>query len=83
MAGEAPTSAERTTRRERWLGWFDGSLFTLAVGSLAVVVGGGLVQVSFGAFEPEAFPAVPEENQLFDRQRVRDIIAGDLRMRVR
>jgi len=32
----------------------------------------------FGAFEPEAFPAVPEENQLFDRQRVRDIIAGDL-----
>jgi len=32
----------------------------------------------FGAFDPEAFPAVPEENQLFDRQRVRDIIAGDL-----
>ena len=32
----------------------------------------------FGAFDPEAFPEVPEENQLFDRQRVRDIIAGDL-----
>ena len=77
MAGEAPTGAERTTRRERWLGWFDGSLFTLIIGSLAVV-GGGLVQVSFGAFKPEASPAVPEENQLFDRQRVRDIIAGDL-----
>jgi len=32
----------------------------------------------FGAFDPETFPEVPEENQLFDRQRVRDIIAGDL-----
>jgi len=32
----------------------------------------------FGAFDPEAFPEVPEKNQLFDRQRVRDIIAGDL-----
>ena len=32
----------------------------------------------FGAFDPEAFPEVPEENQLFDRQRVRDIITGDL-----
>jgi len=32
----------------------------------------------FGEFDPEAFPEVPEENQLFDRQRVRDIVAGDL-----
>jgi len=32
----------------------------------------------FGAFDPDAFPEVPAENQLFDRQRVRDIIAGDL-----
>ncbi|WP_267643603.1 ABC transporter substrate-binding protein [Haloarchaeobius amylolyticus] len=32
----------------------------------------------FGAFDPERFPEVPTENQLFDRQRVRDIIAGDL-----
>jgi len=32
----------------------------------------------FGAFDPEAFPEVPEENQLFDRGRVRDIIAGEL-----
>ena len=78
MAGETPASAERTTRRERWLGWFEGSLFTLCLGNLAVGGGGGLVQVNFGAFEPEAFSAVPEANQLFDRQRVRDIIAGDL-----
>jgi iron complex transport system substrate-binding protein len=32
----------------------------------------------FGAFDPERFPEVPEENQLFDRQQVRDIISGDL-----
>jgi len=32
----------------------------------------------FGEFDPERFPEVPEENQLFDRQRVRDIVAGDL-----
>jgi iron complex transport system substrate-binding protein len=31
----------------------------------------------FGAFDPEAFPAVPEENQLFDRQRVVDVITGE------
>ncbi|WP_435064003.1 ABC transporter substrate-binding protein [Halobaculum sp. EA56] len=31
----------------------------------------------FGEFDPEAFPEVPEENRLFDRQRVRDIVAGD------
>ena len=32
----------------------------------------------FGAFDPESFPEVPEENQLFDRQRVADIINGDI-----
>ncbi|TKX84359.1 ABC transporter substrate-binding protein [Halorubrum sp. SS5] len=32
----------------------------------------------FGQFDPEAFPEVPEENRLFDRDRVNDIIAGDL-----
>lgn len=32
----------------------------------------------FGAFEPEQFPAVPEEKQLFDRQRIIDIVNGDI-----
>jgi len=32
----------------------------------------------FGEFDAEAFPEVPEENRLFDRQRVRDIINGDI-----
>ncbi|WP_424018351.1 ABC transporter substrate-binding protein [Halorientalis pallida] len=30
----------------------------------------------FGEFDPERFPEVPAENQLFDRQRVRDIVDG-------
>jgi iron complex transport system substrate-binding protein len=32
----------------------------------------------FGAFDPEQFPTVPDERQLFDRQQVADIINGDL-----
>ena len=32
----------------------------------------------FGEFDPEAYPAVPEAYQLFDRQRVADIVNGDL-----
>ena len=32
----------------------------------------------FGAFDPESFPEVPGENQLFDRQRVANIINGDI-----
>jgi iron complex transport system substrate-binding protein len=32
----------------------------------------------FGAFAPEEFPNVPEDRQLFDRQRVIDIINGDI-----
>ncbi|WP_137290546.1 ABC transporter substrate-binding protein [Natronorubrum halophilum] len=32
----------------------------------------------FGEFDPERYPNVPEEEQLFDRQRVADIINGDL-----
>jgi iron complex transport system permease protein len=50
MAGETPDATEGSSRRERWVEWFDGSMFSLVVGSLAVVVAGGLVQVSFGAF---------------------------------
>lgn len=32
----------------------------------------------FGEFDPERYPNVPEDEQLFDRQRVRDIINGDI-----
>jgi iron complex transport system substrate-binding protein len=32
----------------------------------------------FGAFDPERFPSAPGSEQLFDRQRVADIIDGDI-----
>lgn len=32
----------------------------------------------FGAFDPESFPNVPEENRLFDRNRVTDIVEGEI-----
>jgi iron complex transport system permease protein len=50
MAGEPVTEATPESWRERWFPWFDGSLVTLCLGSLAVVFVGGLVQVSFGTF---------------------------------
>ncbi len=50
MATGTSADADATDWREQWFGWFDSSLFTLCLGSLAIVVGGGLVQVSFGAF---------------------------------
>ena len=64
MASEAGTESTSNStarsRRKRWVGEY-GSLFTLAVGSLLVVVAGGLIQVSFGAFSMtlvEAWQAV-------------------------
>ncbi|MFB6244503.1 MAG: FecCD family ABC transporter permease [Halobaculum sp.] len=69
MATETPPETDATSRREQWLDWFDGSLFTLVVGSLAVTVAGGLVQVSFGAFSMsivEAWQAVFDPNVVFD-----------------
>ncbi len=50
MAGNARTSLAPDTRRRRWLGWFDGALLALCVGSILVVIAGGLVQVSFGSY---------------------------------
>ena len=49
MASKTASGSQIPTR-DRRLGWFDSSLLTLCLGSLAVVVLGGLVQVSFGAF---------------------------------
>ncbi|WP_423751724.1 FecCD family ABC transporter permease [Salinirarus marinus] len=68
MASET-ASSPGTTRRERWLSRFDGSLFALCLGSLLVVVAGGLVQVSFGAFSMtlvEAWQAVFNPEVVFD-----------------
>jgi len=71
VATGTPSDTDATGWREQWFGWFDGSLFTLCVGSLAVIVGGGLVQVSFGAFSMsivEAWQAVFNPNVVFNAQ---------------
>jgi iron complex transport system permease protein len=69
VAGDTVTESSTASRRERWVSWFDGSLFTLVVGSLAVVVASALVQVSFGTFSMsivEAWQAVFDPNVVLD-----------------
>ena len=79
MSGGTATSGESSTRRERWLDWFDGSLFILCLGSVVVVVAGGLVQVSFGAFSMtivEAWQAVFNPEVVFDGRAWRAFLLG-------
>ncbi len=69
MAGETVTETTTTTRQKRWRDWFDGSLIALCLGSIAVIVAGGLVQVSFGAFSMsvvQAWQAVFNPDVLFN-----------------
>ncbi|QKG94121.1 iron ABC transporter permease [Halorubrum salinarum] len=73
------TSAGAAGWREQWFGWFDGSLFTLCAASLAVVVLGGLAQVSFGAFSMtivDAWQAVFDPRVVFDAQAWRAFLLG-------
>jgi iron complex transport system permease protein len=79
MASRSITETRGRTRRERWLGWFDGSMFTLIAGSLAVIVGGGLVQVSYGAFSMtvvEAWQAVFNPGVILNRQALEAFLLG-------
>ncbi|WP_128476995.1 FecCD family ABC transporter permease [Halorussus pelagicus] len=69
MTSERSDDSATESRLGRWVEWFDGSLFTLCLGSLLVVVLGGLAQVSFGAFSMtivEAWQAVFNPDVLFD-----------------
>lgn len=50
MASDTRTEPDIASPRTRVLDWFDVPLFSLCLGSLVVVVAGGLVQVSFGSF---------------------------------
>lgn len=61
------------------LGRFDRSLLTLCLGSLVVVVAGGLVQVSFGAYSmspAEAWRAVFNPNVIFSVQAWQAFLLG-------
>jgi iron complex transport system permease protein len=79
MAGEPVTETSTGSRRERWVSWFDGSLVTLCLGSLAVVVASALVQVSFGAFSMsivEAWQAVFNPRVIFNAQAWEAFLLG-------
>ncbi|WP_324760634.1 FecCD family ABC transporter permease [Haloarcula sp. GH36] len=78
MATGAPTE-QADGWRERLFWWLDGSLFSLCLGSLAVVVVGGLIQVSFGAFSMtivEAWQAVFNPNVILNANAWEAFILG-------
>ncbi|WP_158059399.1 FecCD family ABC transporter permease [Halorussus halophilus] len=50
MSDETATAGGRGEQRDGRLGWLDGSLASVVLGSVAVVVLAGLVQVSFGTY---------------------------------
>ena len=69
LGGEQPTTVTQLQNRFGWL--FDPQLLAVAFGSLAVVVIGGLVQVSFGSYSmtiTQAWYAVFNPDVLFNTQ---------------
>ncbi|ELY98968.1 ABC transporter substrate-binding protein [Natrialba aegyptia] len=74
---EHPVGSQLTAARERNIypgGSFQqGPITNLFQTELAARQ---LVPTEFGEFDPEQFPDVPEDEQLFDRQEVADIING-------
>lgn len=79
MASETTTNEESASRLEQWFGWLDGSLIALMLGSIAIVVLGGLVQVSFGAYSMsivEAWNAVFNPEVIFNLQTWEAFLLG-------
>ena len=77
MASESVS--EGTAAPTRSVAWFDSSLVALCLGSLAVIVAGGLIQVSFGAYSmsiAEAWQAVLDPTVLLDPQAWRAFLLG-------
>ena len=71
--------AESTTLPARRFAWVDGSLVGLALGSVAVVVAAGLVQVSFGAYSmsiPQAWQAVFDPDVLLNPAALSAFLLG-------
>ena len=65
-------------------GWVDGSLLTLCLGSVAVVVVAGLVQVSFGSYSMtvgQAWRAVLDPTVLLDARWLLNFLLGEELMR--
>ncbi|OYR38519.1 ABC transporter permease [Halorubrum sp. Ib24] len=82
VRGGASTSRSAGTDRFGWL--LDPKLVSVAVGSLAVVVVAGLVQVSFGAYSMtvgEAWRAVLDPAVLLDPRWLLNFLVGEELMR--
>ena len=79
MSNSAVPETESTGRVQQWLAGIDGALLTLCLGSVLVVVAGGLVQVSFGTYSMtvvEAWQAVVNPNVLFNLQAWEAFVLG-------
>jgi len=82
MSEDTVTERGRRTRttRQRLFGWIDRSLLGLMLASTAVVVGGGLVQVSLGSYSMtivEAWQAVFNPNVVFNPQAWDAFLLGE------
>ncbi|WP_049998413.1 FecCD family ABC transporter permease [Halococcus sediminicola] len=78
MADDASTAAP-ASRRERLLDWVDGPLVALCLGSVAIVVVAGLVQVSFGSYSMtigQAWAAVFDPAVIFDPNALSAFLLG-------
>ncbi|RLM90415.1 iron ABC transporter permease [Halobellus sp. Atlit-38R] len=79
MSNRAVPGAEPTSRVQQWLAGVDGALLSLCLGSVLVVVAGGLVQVSFGTYSMtvvEAWQAVVNPNVLLNLQAWEAFVFG-------
>ena len=79
MASRTTAGTGSASRKGRWLGWIDGSLLTLVLGSVAVVVVAGLIQVSFGAFSmsiAQAWGAVFDPDVVLNRAALEAFLLG-------
>ena len=79
MEGSDETGVQARASSERRFGWVDGPLVGLVLGSIAIVIAAGLVQVSFGAFSmsiPQAWRAVFNPGVILNPEAIGAFVLG-------